>query len=102
MATIISKEVKKISLRELVTKLMTDEISEKIAEKAKTIFPVQNCIIRKVKTIKRPRFDMAQLLQMQAEQTKLFEGKNDKKDVVAEVVVDTNTNTVTNNNAVLA
>jgi len=88
MATVVTKEVKKISLRELVTKLMTDDISEKISEKAKTIFPIQNCVIRKVKTIKRPRFDMAQLLQMQAEQSKLFENKNkEKEEVVAAEVV---------------
>jgi small subunit ribosomal protein S3Ae len=57
MSTVIVKEVKKSTLKELVPKLMTDVISEDITKKAKKIFPVQNTIIRKVKTIKRPRFD---------------------------------------------
>lgn len=57
MNTVIAKEVKKASLKELVPKLMTDVISEEITKRAKKIFPIQNCVIRKVKTIKRPRFD---------------------------------------------
>ncbi len=57
MSTTIIKEVKKSTLKELVPKLLTDIISDDITKKAKKIFPVQNTIIRKVKTIKRPRFD---------------------------------------------
>ena len=57
MSTTIIKEVKKSTLKELVPKLLTDVISDDITKKAKKIFPVQNTIIRKVKTIKRPRFD---------------------------------------------
>jgi small subunit ribosomal protein S3Ae len=57
MSTVIVKEVKKSTLKELVPKLLTDVISDDITKKAKKIFPVQNTIIRKVKTIKRPRFD---------------------------------------------
>jgi len=57
MATTIIKEVKKATLKELVPKLLTNDITDDITKKAKKIFPVQNCIIRKVKTIKRPRFD---------------------------------------------
>jgi len=67
MNTVIAKEVKKASLKELVPKLMTDVISEEITKRAKKIFPIQNCVIRKVKTIKRPRFDMTQLLSMHAD-----------------------------------
>ncbi len=57
MHSFVSKEVKKCSLKELVPKLMTDTISEDIVKKAKKIFPIQNCLIRKVKTIKRAKFD---------------------------------------------
>lgn len=55
--SICVKEVKKSSLKELVPKLLSDKISTLITKKAKSIFPIQNCIVRKVKTIKRPRFD---------------------------------------------
>jgi small subunit ribosomal protein S3Ae len=67
MTTLVSKEVKKSSLKELVPKLLADTITEEITKKAKTIFPIQNCIIRKVKSVKRPRFDMSQLLSMHAD-----------------------------------
>jgi small subunit ribosomal protein S3Ae len=58
MFNVITKEVKKSTLKDLVPKLLAENITEEITAKAKKIFPVQNCIIRKVKTIKRPRFDM--------------------------------------------
>ena len=57
MSAVILKEVKKSSLKELVPKLLAEPITEEITKKAKLIFPIQNCLIRKVKTIKRPRFD---------------------------------------------
>ena len=38
-----------------------------MTQKCKHIFPLENVTIRKVKSIKRPRIDMAQLSQMQAE-----------------------------------
>lgn len=95
MSTVIVKEVKKASLKELVPKLLTDVISEDITKKAKKIFPVQNCIIRKVKTIKRPRFDskqynnnnyflVTQLLSMHAESVVPIVGA-EKKDEKEEV-----------------
>jgi small subunit ribosomal protein S3Ae len=68
MHSTVLREVKKATLRELVPKLMTDTISQEITKKASTIYPVQNCIIRKVKSVKRPRFDMTQLLNMHVEQ----------------------------------
>lgn len=55
--TIVSREVKKHTLRDLVPKLLNTDITKEIANKASKIFPVQSVLIRKVKTIKRPRFD---------------------------------------------
>lgn len=57
MHTTLLKEVKKSQLKDLVPKLLADTISEEITKKAKKVFPVQHCIIRKVKTIKRAKFD---------------------------------------------
>ena len=44
-------------LKELVPKLLGETICEDITKKAKKVFPIQNCIVRKVKSIKRPKFD---------------------------------------------
>lgn len=67
MHTAVTKEVKRSTLKDIVPKLLADTISEEITKKAKKIFPIQNCIIRKVKTVKRPKFDMTQLLNIHAE-----------------------------------
>jgi small subunit ribosomal protein S3Ae len=53
----ILKEVKKTALKDLVPKLLGETIPEEITKKAKKVFPIQNCIVRKVKSIKRPKFD---------------------------------------------
>jgi small subunit ribosomal protein S3Ae len=67
MVEVITKEVSKCALKEVVGKLITDKIPTEITQQAKKIFPVHNCIIRKVKTIKRPRFDYSQLLSIHSD-----------------------------------
>jgi small subunit ribosomal protein S3Ae len=67
MVDVITKEVAKSTLKEVVVKLITDKIPTGITQQAKKIFPLHNCIIRKVKTIKRPRLDITQLLSIQAD-----------------------------------
>jgi small subunit ribosomal protein S3Ae len=57
MSDVITKAVAKVSLKELVDHLINEKLPGEITIKAKKIYPIQNCIIRKVKTIKRPRFD---------------------------------------------
>jgi len=54
---IITKFVKRNTLKEVVNSLIVEKFSPEMTAEAKKIFPVQNCIIRKVKTLKRPRFD---------------------------------------------
>jgi len=67
MAEVITKEVSKTSLKDLVSKLITEKIPTEITTQAKKVFPITNCIIRKVKTMKRPRFDITQLLSIQSD-----------------------------------
>ena len=67
MKDVITKEVTKITLKELVGRLTSETIPKEIEKECKKIFPINNCIIRKVKTIKRARFDVTQLHSMQAE-----------------------------------
>ena len=57
----------KSTLKELVNKVLGSGITMEMESKCKKIFPIENCTIRKIKTVKRPRFDMAQLLSMQAD-----------------------------------
>ena len=62
MAEVITKTVSKNTLKDLVDMLIHEKIPIEITKQAKKIFPINNCIIRKVKTIKRPRFDSKYLL----------------------------------------
>ena len=57
----------KSTLKELVNQVLGSGITMEMESKCKKIFPIENCTIRKIKTVKRPRFDMAQLLSMQAD-----------------------------------
>jgi small subunit ribosomal protein S3Ae len=50
--------------KELVKVLITDTIGDEIKKATSTIFPLQNARIRKVKVIKRPRFDVSRLLDL--------------------------------------
>lgn len=57
MSDVITKIVTRMTLKDLVDNLINEKIPIEITKEAKKIFPIQNCIIRKVKSIKRPRFD---------------------------------------------
>jgi small subunit ribosomal protein S3Ae len=67
MVDIITKEVSKSTLKDVVVKLINDKIPQEITTQAKKIFPIHNCIIRKVKTVKRPRFDYTQLVNIHSD-----------------------------------
>ena len=69
MTKIITKVCKSSTLKDLVGKVLGNELTEEMAQKCKHIFPLENVTIRKVKSIKRPRVDMAQLNAMQTETT---------------------------------
>ena len=64
MTKIITKECKSSTMKELVNKILGNEITNQMAEKCKNIFPLENVTIRKVKSIKRPKIDLNQLTDM--------------------------------------
>ena len=64
MTKIITKVCKASTLKELVGKVLGNEITDEMAKKCKHIFPLENITIRKVKSIKRPKIDMNQLNSM--------------------------------------
>ena len=63
---IITKECKASTMKDLVYKVLGNEITEEMAKKCKPIFPLENITIRKVKSIKRPKVDINQLNEMHA------------------------------------
>ena len=67
MTKIITRVCKSSTLKDLVGQVLGNELPEEMMQKCKHIFPLENVTIRKVKSIKRPRVDMAQLNAMQTE-----------------------------------
>jgi len=48
-------------MTEVLGNLITDVIGEEIKTKCKFIYPLTNIYIRKVKTVKKPKFDVSKL-----------------------------------------
>jgi len=66
MFEIMTEEASKCDLKELVQKFIStpDSIGLEIEKKCQSIFPLQNVFIRKVKVLKKPKFDLTKLMEM--------------------------------------
>ena len=53
-------------LKSLVKELISAPIGDQIASQASSIFPVKDCYIRKVKVLKKPKFDVTELMEWHA------------------------------------
>jgi small subunit ribosomal protein S3Ae len=67
MVEIMTAEASKVPLRELVKKLMPESIAREIEKQTQGIFPLKDTLIRKVKIIKKPKFDITKLMEMHGE-----------------------------------
>jgi len=63
---ILIEHASKGDLKELVQKLISspESISEEITKKAESIFPLRDVYIRKVKVLKKPKFDLTKLMEI--------------------------------------
>merc|ERR1719517_147450 len=57
MTDVMTNEAGKVQLRELVKKLIPESIGKEIEKQTQGIFPLKDVLIRKVKIIKKPKFD---------------------------------------------
>lgn len=64
MVDIIQNEAGKVMLRDLVKKLIAESIGKEIEKQTQGIFPLKDCLIRKVKILKKPKFDIAKLIEV--------------------------------------
>jgi len=64
MNEIISNEASKGSLRDLVKKLIPEVIGKEIEKQTQGIYPLKDCLIRKVKILKKPKFDITKLMEL--------------------------------------
>ena len=63
MAEIMTEEASKCELKDLVQKFVPEIIGKEIEKATQGIYPMQNCFIRKVKMLKKPKFDITKLLE---------------------------------------
>jgi len=64
MVEIMTNEASKGQLRELVKKLIPEVIGKEIEKQCQGIFPLKDVMIRKVKILKKPKFDITKLMEM--------------------------------------
>merc|ERR1712121_395136 len=67
MVDIITREVSGGELRDVVNKLVPDTMADDIRKACNSIYPLKDVHIRKVKVLKKPRFDLSKLLEMHGE-----------------------------------
>merc|ERR1711957_664942 len=64
MMEIMAKEAGTVQLRELVKKLIPESIGKEIEKQTQGIFPLKDVHVRKVKIIKKPKFDITKLMEL--------------------------------------
>merc|ERR1712176_1091631 len=64
MTEIMTNEAGKVQLRDLVKKLIPESIGKEIEKHTQGIYPLKDCLIRKVKILKKPKFDITKLMEM--------------------------------------
>jgi small subunit ribosomal protein S3Ae len=67
MVDIMTAESIKCDFKELVQKFIPEIIGKEIERACQGIYPLQNCFIRKVKLLKKPKFDLAKLMELHGE-----------------------------------
>lgn len=67
MVEVMTQEASKVQLRELVKKLIIESIGKEIEKQAQGIFPLKDVLIRKVKILKKPKFDITKLMELHGE-----------------------------------
>jgi len=64
MMEIMVNECQKSTLRELFKKFISDAVSKQITKECSKIFPLENVLVRKVKVLKKPKFDLTRLMEL--------------------------------------
>merc|ERR1719194_122963 len=64
MIDIMTAEAGKVQLRELVKKLIPESIGKEIEKQTQGIYPLKDVLVRKVKILKKPKFDITKLMEL--------------------------------------
>lgn len=80
MIEYMQKEVQGSDLREVCNKLIPDSIGKDIEKACSYIFPLQDVYIRKVKILKKPKFEMGRLMEMHGDISSFTTAEGEKID----------------------
>jgi small subunit ribosomal protein S3Ae len=69
MQEIMVSECQKSNLRDLFKKFLSEEVGRQITDSCKKIFPLENVLIKKVKVLKKPKFDLSKLMELYQSKT---------------------------------
>jgi len=64
MMEIMVNEASKSTLKDLFKKLISESVGKEITKECSKIFPLQNVLIKKVKVLKKPKFDLTKLMEL--------------------------------------
>merc|ERR1711924_82296 len=70
MVEVMQKEATKSMMRDFVKKLIPEALGKEIEKATRGIYPIQNCLIRKVKMVKKPKFDLTKLMELHSDSLK--------------------------------
>jgi len=64
MVELVSREVSANDMKEIVNKLIPDSIGKDIEKACQGIYPLHDVYVRKVKVLKKPKFDVGKLMEL--------------------------------------
>jgi len=67
MVEVMTREVSSNDLKEIVNKLIPDSIGKDIEKGCQGIYPLHDVLVRKVKVLKKPKFDLGKLMELHGE-----------------------------------
>uniref|UniRef100_A0A2I2Z934 Small ribosomal subunit protein eS1 n=1 Tax=Gorilla gorilla gorilla TaxID=9595 RepID=A0A2I2Z934_GORGO len=67
MMEIMTREVQTNDLKEVVNKLIPDSIGKDIEKTCQSIYPLYDVFVRKVKMLKKPKFELRKLIELHGE-----------------------------------
>jgi len=67
MMQIMRREAANVELKDFVIKLIPESIGKQIEKECQSIYPLKDCYVRKIKTLRRPKFDAFRLAEAHRE-----------------------------------
>merc|ERR1711979_149641 len=64
MMEIMVSECQKSTLKDLFKNMIAENVAKQITKECSKIFPLENVLIKKVKVLKKPKFDLTKLMEL--------------------------------------